>query len=146
MQGSLADRGDDTWRLRVFAGRDPVTSKQRFVTETFHGTKRQAQRRLARLVTDVDEGNRQGTNATFGTLLDKWLEHLEQRDRAASTLREYHRLIEKELRPQLGHLPLRKVSALQLDRAYAQWTRDGLASNTVRRRHSIISAACAQQG
>ena len=72
MQGSLADRGDDTWRLRVFAGRDPVTSKQRFVTETFHGTKRQAQRRLARLVTDVDEGNRQGTNATFGTLISGW--------------------------------------------------------------------------
>ena len=144
MQGTLTQRGQDTWRLRVFAGRDPVTSKQRFVSETVHGTKREAQRRLARLISEVDDGRREGTDATFGSLLDKWLEHLEQRARADSTLREYRRLIEKELRPKLGHLPLRRLSALHLDRAYAEWTRDGLASNTVRNRHTIISAACAQ--
>ncbi len=144
VQGSLSERGDNTWRLRVFAGRDPVTSKQRFVTETFHGTKREAQRRLAHLITDVDDGRGEGTNATFGTLLDKWMEHLEQRDRSPATLREYRRLIDKEIRPKLGHYPLRKLSALQLDRAYAAWTRDGLTGSSVRNRHTIISAACTQ--
>jgi integrase len=121
-----------------------VTSKQRFVTETFHGNKREAQRRLARLITDVDEGHEEGANAKFGTLLDKWLEHLEQLDRSPATLREYRRLVDKEIRPKLGHYSLRKLSAFQLDRTYAQWTRDGLAGSSVRNRHTIISAACTQ--
>ena len=144
MNGSLTQRGPTTFRLRVFAGRDPVTNRPRWVSETFHGTKREAQRHLSRLITEVSDGRSEGTDATLGVLLDKWLDLLKQRDHAPSTLREYCRLVEKEIRPSLGHISLSKLSAMHLDQTYSRWQKDGLAANTIRNRHRIISAACTQ--
>jgi integrase len=144
VNGSLTQRGPTTFRLRVFAGRDPVTNRQHWVSETFHGTKREAQRHLSRLITEVADGRSEGTDATLGALLDKWLELLKQRDHAPSTLREYCRLIDKEIRPTLGHISLSKLSAMHLDQTYSRWKKEGLAANTIRNRHRIISAACAQ--
>jgi integrase len=144
MNGNITQRGPTTFRLRVFAGRDPVSKRPRWISETFHGTKREAQRQLSRLITEVSDGRREGAGATLGVLLDRWLELLERRDYSPATLREYHRLITKELQPALGEIPLAKLTALQLDRTYDGWSRQGLAANSIRNRHRIISAACEQ--
>jgi len=39
MQGSMRQRGD-AWRLRVLAGRDPVTGRKRWIAKTVRGGKR----------------------------------------------------------------------------------------------------------
>ena len=41
MRGVVEARGDDKWRVRVFAGREG--GKVRWVSRTIDGTKRQAQ-------------------------------------------------------------------------------------------------------
>jgi hypothetical protein len=50
MKGHIQRRGPKTWRLKFDIGRDAGTGKRvtRFVT--FHGTKREAQSELARLI------------------------------------------------------------------------------------------------
>jgi hypothetical protein len=56
MAGSLrqrADRGADAWELRVYLGRD-AAGKIRHRSVLFRGTKRSAQRELARLVAEQD--------------------------------------------------------------------------------------------
>ncbi len=43
MKGYIEQRGKG-FRLMVYTGRDPITGKKRYRTETVRGTKRQAQK------------------------------------------------------------------------------------------------------
>ena len=74
MSGHIQPRGPDSWRLHVFAGRDPETGKQRFVYRTVHGTKRDAERELRKLAVEVDEGKHSFARASFGDLCERWYE------------------------------------------------------------------------
>jgi len=56
MAGSLERRGKNSWRLVVSAGYDPVTGRRRRVQRTVRGSKRDAERSLARLVVEVEGG------------------------------------------------------------------------------------------
>ena len=47
--------GSGAWRLRVYAGRDPLTDNPIQVQRTFRGTETAARKALAKLVTDVEE-------------------------------------------------------------------------------------------
>ncbi len=47
MQGSLRQRGEGSWQLRVHAGRDVLTGKKLHKSKTFRGTKRYACQVLA---------------------------------------------------------------------------------------------------
>ncbi len=54
--GSMRQRGAGSWRIKAYVGRDPVTSRKRYVERTVKGKKREAKRALAKLVTEVSEG------------------------------------------------------------------------------------------
>ncbi len=54
MQGSMRQRGEGSWELRVYLGRDPLTGEKRWKYKTFKGGKREAQRALAAMVADAD--------------------------------------------------------------------------------------------
>ena len=56
MAGSMRQRGDDSWQLRVHAGRDPATGRKRYVERTFRGNKRDASKALAAMVAEVMPG------------------------------------------------------------------------------------------
>jgi len=43
VRGSISRRGD-SWRVHVYLGLDSQTGKQRYLTRTVHGTKRDAER------------------------------------------------------------------------------------------------------
>lgn len=75
-KGSLRlKREPDYWELRVYAGRDPVTDKRRYVSRAFRGGKRDANNALAQLVAEID---REGvsTEATVNRLLTAHIDHL----------------------------------------------------------------------
>jgi hypothetical protein len=55
MAGSVRQRGNDSWQLRVHAGRDPATGRKRYVERTFRGNKRDASKALAAMVAEVDQ-------------------------------------------------------------------------------------------
>lgn len=55
MQGTMVERTPGRWLIRVFAGRGS-DGRTRHVNRTVLGTKRDAQRALARLIADVSGG------------------------------------------------------------------------------------------
>jgi hypothetical protein len=55
MPGSMRQRGEESWQLRVHAGRDPITIRKRYIERTFRGNKRRASNALAALVTETDQ-------------------------------------------------------------------------------------------
>lgn len=140
MAGSITPRGPQRWELRIGAGPDPSRPGRYLqVSRTFHGSKRQAEKALAALVTEVERGQHKVAAATFGDLLDDWLEHCEMH-LSPTTMREYRRLVAVRLKPALGTVPLRKLSARDFDRLYSTLTKDGLSPASVRRVH-----ACARR-
>jgi integrase len=59
-------------------------------------------------------------------------------------LREYRRIAEKVIRPDLGRLKLNKLTAAHLDRLYQKLTEKGAKPATVRRVHALIGASLHQ--
>lgn len=162
MQGSIERRGK-SWRIRVNAGRDPVTGRRRQLTKTVAGTKREAQEALARMLVEVGEGRHEGTNAvTLGELCRTWLDHARV-SVEPNTAREWEGVLRRYLEPRgdvhrkhdllrggIGGLPLKKLRAWELDRFYDQLLAGGgtngrrLSPGTVRKVHTVLRLALEQ--
>ena len=142
MQGSIRRRGADSWQVRVSLGRDPETGRYRYVSRYVHGTKRDAQRAAAELITEVDRGgHREEGRHTVNELLDRWVAHIDAQGRAESTLARYRSCINANIKPRLGSKAINKLGPADLDRYYAQLARADLNPLSIRKSHTILSAA-----
>ncbi|HTT91537.1 MAG TPA: tyrosine-type recombinase/integrase [Acidimicrobiales bacterium] len=141
MRGSVRRRGN-IWQVRVSLGRDPETGRYEYASRYVHGTKRDAQRACAELITEVDRGgHREEGRHTVNELLDRWMAHIEAQGRAESTLARYRSCINANIKPRLGAKAINKLGPADLDRYYAQLGRTGLTPLSVRKSHAILSAA-----
>ena len=148
MKGHLRQRGN-AWELRAYAGVDPVTNKQKYVTRTFRGGKREAQEALARLVVEVCGGGHGAQDATVGDVLRQWLE-LTKPELSPTTARGYDWIIRTYILPTLANVRLARLKSSQLDRFYARLREQGgqdgkpLSAATVRQVHAILRRAMHQ--
>ena len=55
MAGQIIKRGEKTWIVRIFQGRDE-NGKRRYVNKTIHGTKKNAEKYLTAKLRDKDLG------------------------------------------------------------------------------------------
>jgi integrase len=120
-RGHIQQRGNGTWRVHVYAGRDPVTGTPQYLTGTAK-TLREAERLRTKLLHQVDEQRAPNTSATVGFLLDRFLEVA---DLEMTTRLTYEGYARRTIRPALGSMPARKVTAEVLDRFYAELRRHG---------------------
>jgi len=150
VKGTKTEVAPGVWRLRVYVGRSSngnpiqVTKTVRTGGDRPGSGARTADRALAKMVAEVDGGNRSTGGTTVNKLLDQWLEHCEAVGRSPTTVRKYHEIAERTVRPELGAIRLTKLSARDLDRLYAKLTTKGNAPATVRRVHALIGAALHQ--
>jgi hypothetical protein len=72
MPGQIIPRGENTWLVRVYTGRDPQTGKRIYKNKTIHGAKKDAQKYLNGAVRDRDLGiyATSPTDTVIGRLLD----------------------------------------------------------------------------
>jgi len=139
MRGTVEPRGADTWRVRAFAGRE--NGKVRWVSRTVHGGERAAQSALAKLVSEVESGQVLASHPlSLGELLDRWLDDVGPH-RSTYTIREYRRMTERNIKPDLGAVRLDKLRAQQLDAYYRSLHDRGLSPASVRRHHALLHAA-----
>ena len=139
LRGNIEQRGDHRWRLRVFAGRE--NGRMKLVTRSFQGTKRQAGTALAKLVTEVEQGQvAKHHPGTLADLLDRWLETVAP-ERSPYTMKEYRRMATTSIKPAIGTVPLAKLTGARLDTFYRSLTDRGLSSGSVRRHHFLLHAA-----
>jgi integrase len=148
MKGYIRQRGA-AWELRVFLGYDPVTRKQLYAYRTVHGGKRDAQRMLAEMITEVDKGLVARTNATVKDLLEAWFE-LAAADFSPTTVKETRGYMDRSLLPTLGHRQLAKLNPAEIDAFYQRLRASGgvrgqpLAPATIRRIHGVLRRALGQ--
>jgi integrase len=149
MRGHLRKRGN-AWELRAYAGIDPLTNRQKYVTRTFRGGKREAEEALARFVTEVSGGGQAAQDTTVGDLIRDWLA-MASRELSPTTVRGYEWIVKTYVTPTLDKVPLSRLRTAQLDRLYGQLRDTGgqdgkpLSAATVRQVHAIVRRAL-QQG
>jgi len=84
------------------------------------GTKREAERELARLVVEVDEGRHAAAAPmTYSELLDRWLT-VKAQSVEPKTLESYEWVARKYMRPALADRKLASLRAFDLDGLYAE--------------------------
>ena len=131
----------DRWELIASIGRDPLTGKYRQKSETFHGSESKADKRLARLTVEIDDGKHKGALSTVGQLVDRWLDERAQH-MSPYTTRRYRSLITHHIRPALGDQRARKTRPAELTDLYTQLRdRKGLGASSIRQTHAILRGA-----
>src|SRR6188472_2631515 len=122
-RGSVRVRGGSL-QVRVFAGVDPVTGRDRYLSETVRGTdraaRREAEKAMVRLQAEVDGRRSARTSVTLGYLLDEWLRTVELED---STRETYVGYVERTIRPTHGTVSIAKLTTRTLETLYAELRR-----------------------
>jgi integrase len=144
VQGSKRKLRTGVWELRVSLGKDPATGKYRQISKTFHGPARAADDALRDLVDKYGSAQEDGFGATFGQLLDRWLEESERMELSPTTMRTYRAQVKQIIRPRLGKVVLTRLTPKHLDDLYRQMKEEGRSPKTIRNYHAIISSALHQ--
>lgn len=147
MRGHVRRRGG-TWAVVVDVGRDPQTRRRRQKWHSGCRTKREAENALGKILADIASGTYvEPTQQTLTEYADEWLEAQRPRLRA-STWESYRDVLKAHVLPALGHVPLRALTASQIDALYARLLehgrRDGsggLRPRTVRYIHTVLRRA-----
>ena len=149
MQGSIRQRGEHSYQLRVHVGIDSLTRKHRYIERTVHGTKREAQRALATLVSESDGFvPRAAKSASVAVLLHQWLEHATP-SFSARTVVVTNEIIENVIIPSIGRVPVVKLTSVDIDHFYDHLRSVGgprgpYAPSTIRRIHGVLRRALSQ--
>ena len=145
--------GHGSWALRLDLGPgpgpdgEPRLRRQRY--KSGFATKRAAEAAAAALVASVSSGSHvEPSRVTVGTYLQQWLDG---KVRLRPTSRESYRLyIERYFVPHLGHLELRQLKTIDIERMYAQVRlgsgkgvkrKQPVSASTITRLHAVLRAA-----
>lgn len=144
MAGQIIKRGDRTWLIRIFLGRD-AKGKQNFHHKTIHGTKRDAERYLVAVRREMDLGVFVEPSAmSVSEYLDRWLRDAARPRVSRRTADGYAGLLERYIREPLGFKRLDKLQALDIQSVYGEMQARGLSARVVRHTHSALHNALKQ--
>ena len=100
--GQIIPRGEDTWLVRIFMGRDG-NGKRRYLNKTVRGKKKAAQDYLSKTLTAISTGTFvEPSPLTLSEYLDKWLEAAARPRVSRRTADGYAGLLERYIRQPLG--------------------------------------------
>lgn len=150
--GHVRRRGKSSWELKFEVGRDPGTGKRKIAYHTFRGTKRDAQIKLAELVTAVGGGSYVEPNKI--TVAEFVRARVDQWENAsaisARTAQRYRQLVENQIAPHLGAIALQKLRPLDIESWHTTLRTSGsaaggaLAARTIGHAHRVLGKALAE--
>jgi integrase len=150
MKGHIQQRGKNSFRLKFDAGRDEKTGERKTQFHTFRGTKRQAQIKLAELITAVDQSKYVEPNKiTLADFVRVRVDHWEAAgDISARTAARYRELVENQIVPHIGAKLLQKLRTLDIEEWHTTLRisgrangKGGLSPRTIGHAHRVLGKA-----
>ena len=141
MKGSSRRRSKDSWELTIDLGRDAQGKRLRKFMNV-RGTKSTADRRLREVLSRLDKGIPLAQEkVTVSSWLDRWMaDHVVVNGRQ-KTVERYQGIIDRHVRPRLGHLQLTKIAPADIQKLESELLTQGMAPAGVELVHTVISGA-----
>lgn len=147
MQGSIVRRGKK-WCVVLDLGRDAVAHKRKQKWHSGYATKKDAERARAELLYGLDRGTYvEPSKATVADFLRSWLENYARPNVSPKTFHRYQEIVNGRLIPDLGTIPLRKLTPSHILGAYGRWSRrqqangKPLSAQTLLHYHRVLHEA-----
>ena len=140
MKGGIRKRSSGSWQLIINLGRDKHGVRRR-KTETVHGTKAQAEKRLRELLSDLDRGIKPPERISVREWLQVWMEELISPNLRQSTKERYQRAINRHIVPRLGRIQLDQLTPGQIQRLESELLERGMSPGGVQLVHNVLSGA-----
>ena len=145
MAGQIISKGERTWLVRVFLGRDSQTGKRRYHNKTIKGNRKDAQRYLNGVLRDLDLGTFvEPSPMTLNEFLDQWLENAAKPRLRERTYVDYKYVLDRYVRPELGGKKLSDLKPLDIQTLYTNIQQKGLSARMVHYAHALLSSSLKQ--
>jgi|GEM_PF-563045 integrase len=146
MKGCIQRRGKMSFRLKFEAAeRDPVTGKRKTKYQTFRGTRKEAQVKLAELVAAVGRGTYvEPTKLTVAEFIAARIKQWEAAPEGISTrtAERYRDLLKNQIAPRIGNKVLQALKPIDIEGWHAALhTTDGYSARTISHAHRLLSQA-----
>ena len=146
MKGRIRRRSSGHWELTADAGKD-ANGKRRRRSETFKGSKREADRRLREFVAEVEAALEQERTLsrrhtwTVSEWLYKWLHERVEIKGKLATFERYEGIARIHLVPGIGHIELANLSPLDINDALGKLVKNGQYTRTAELAYTVLSGA-----
>lgn len=153
-EGNIRKRKDGRWEGRYTAGTDPETGKQIF-KNVLGKTQAEVKEKLKKALEEVKKLDFTRTGKyTVEMWMEEWFENVCKIKVRPSSHQTYRGYIDHHIAPNIGKIPLEKLSAMDLQKLYrklmnkgrmervgAENQPKGLSAKTVRNINQVISSA-----
>ena len=153
-EGNIRKRKDGRWEGRYTAGRDPVTGKQIF-KNVLGKTQAEVKEKLQKALAQAKKIDFAKTGKYTVTMwMNEWFENVAKIKVRPSSHQTYRGYIDHHIAPNIGNIPLEKLTTMDLqklyrkllnkgrvDRVEAKQQPKGLSAKTVRNINQVISSA-----
>ena len=149
MRGYITKRGKHSYSIGISVGKDTTTGKYKQQWITVKGNKKDAEKRLAEIINQLDNGTfLKPGKTTLAEYLDRWLKDYAWSNLAPRTAEGYESIVRCHLIPAMGNLPLTQLKPEHLQKYYSEKLSDGrhdgkgnLSQTTVSHHHTCVHRA-----
>ena len=153
-EGNIRKRKDGRWEGRYTAGHDPETGKAIY-KNVLGRTQAETKSKLKAAIEEIKSLDVTKTGKyTVGAWMDEWFENYVKIKVRPSSHQTYRGYIDNHIKPNIGKIPLEKLTSLELQKLYKKLLTSGridrveskrqpkgLSPKTVRNIHQIIASA-----
>jgi len=147
MRGHIKKRSKNSYSIVIDLGNDPLTGKRQQKWQTVHGTKKDAERALNKVLSNLDDGLFTcQTKITVAEFLLQWLKDYVATNTAPRTRERYEQIVNLHLIPNLGRIFLTRLEPNHIQSYYSRALssgrldgKGGLSARTVLHHHRILS-------
>jgi integrase len=149
VRGHITKRGKNSYTIVLNLGIDPQTGKRKQQWVSIRGTKKDAEKRLAELLHQLDAGTfMRPTKTTLAEYLERWLKDYAWPNLAPGTAEGYEHIMRRHFIPALGNMTLVQLKPEHLQKYYSQKmingrcnNSGGLSAQTIRHHHTALHKA-----
>jgi len=149
MRGHIVKRYKNSYTIVLNLGIDPTTGKKKQQWVSVKGTKKEAEKRLAELLYQLDNGTfMKPGKTTLAEFLSRWLKDYAWPNLSPRTAEGYESIIRQHLIPHLGNITMTQLKPEHLQRYYSEMLRGGrcndnssLSAQTIRHHHTALHKA-----
>lgn len=150
MRGHIVKRYEGSYTIVLNLGRDPASGKRKQQWVSIKGGKKDAEKKLAELLHQIDTGYFQKPGkTTVAEFLKRWLAEYARPNLSPRTYEGYETIVRRHLIPKLGSVTLTGLKPEHIQTYYSETLKTGrcdntglsLTARTVRHHHMVLHRA-----